>query len=99
MGNFNYIQENPLINEEKVYTLYLETLFNEIIQDLEKMDKTGRGKVSEDALLSYLQSKLPSNKQLNVPLFKQLLQNIDRNIDMNLDLNVFCKNIFKLMKK
>ncbi len=91
MGNFNFIQENPLINEEKEYNIYLETLFNEIIQDLKKIDKTGKGSVSEDTLLEYLQSRLPSYKQLNIPLFKQLLQNINRNIDKNIDLIDFCK--------
>lgn len=97
------MQESPLLNNEisgfenndeqknEFYTKELETLFNEIIQDLQKADITGTGRVSEDELLEYLQSKLPPNKQLNVPLFKQLLQNIDRNIDMNIDLNDFCK--------
>ena len=97
------MQESPLLNNEisgfennddqknEFYSKELETLFNEIIQDLQKADITGTGRVSEDELLEYLQSKLPPNKQLNVPLFKQLLQNIDRNIDMNIDLNDFCK--------
>jgi hypothetical protein len=96
------MQESPLLNNEisglendeqknEFYSKELETLFNEIIQDLQKADVTGTGRVSEDELLEYLQSKLPPNKQLNVPLFKQLLQNIDRNIDMNIDLNDFCK--------
>jgi len=98
------MQESPLLNNEisgfennddeqknEFYSKELETLFNEIILDLQNADKTGMGRVSEEELLEYLQSKLPPNKQLNVPLFKQLLQNIDRNIDMNIDLNDFCK--------
>jgi hypothetical protein len=73
------------------YSKELGVLFNEIMEDLQKADATGTGKVSEDELLEYLQSKLPPNKQLNVSLFKQLLQDIDRNIDMNIDLNDFCR--------
>ena len=73
------------------YTRELGVLFNEIMEDLQKADVTGTGKVSEDELLEYLQRKLPPHKQLNVSLFKQLLQDIDRNIDMNIDLNDFCR--------
>ena len=82
------------INDEsknEKYTKEIGVLFNEIIEDLQKADHTGMGRVTEDELLDYLQSKLPQNKQLNINLFKQLLQDIDRNIDMNIDLNDFCK--------
>ena len=97
------MQESPLlINEisglenideqnDEFYSKEIETLFSEIIQDLENLDKTGINGVSKNELLEYLQSKLPKNKRLNVPLFKQLLQNIDSNIGMNIDLNDFCK--------
>ena len=82
------------INDESKnenYTREIGVLFNEIITDLQKADISGTGRVSEEELLEYLQSKLPPNKQLNISLFKQLLQDIDRNIDMNIDLNDFCK--------
>ena len=82
------------INDEsknEKYTKEIGVLFNEIIEDLQKAGNTGMGRVTEDELLDYLQSKLPQNKQLNINLFKQLLQDIDRNIDMNIDLNDFCK--------
>ena len=82
------------INDESKnenYTREIGVLFNELIEDLQKADPTGTGRVTEDELLDFLQSKLPQNKQLNINLFKQLLQDIDRNIDMNIDLNDFCK--------
>ena len=67
------------INDESKnenYTKEIGVLFNEIFEDLQKADPTGTGRVNEDELLEYLQSKLPQNKQLNVNLFKQLLQDI-----------------------
>ena len=73
------------------YTKELSNLFNEIIDDLQKADVTGTGRVTEEELLDYLQKKLPPGRQLNIPLFKQLFQDVDRNIDMNIDLNDFCK--------
>ena len=73
------------------YTKELSNLFNEIIEDLQKADVTGTGRVSEEELLDYLQKKLPPGKQLNIQLFKQLFQDVDRNTDMNIDLNDFCK--------
>ena len=82
------------INDESKnenYSREIGVLFNEIINDLQKADITGTGRVSEEELLEYLQSKLPQNRQLNIPLFQQLLKDIDRNIDMNIDLNDFCK--------
>ena len=97
------MQGSPLLSNEisgfdandeqknEQYTKELSVLFNEIIEDLQKADISGTGRVSEEELLDYLQSKLPPNKQLNVSLFKQLFQDIDRNIDMNIDLNEFCK--------
>ena len=95
---FNPLLSNELsgldINDESKnenYTREIGVLFNELIEDLQKADPTGTGRVTEDELLDFLQSKLPQNKQLNINLFKQLLQDIDRNIDMNIDLNDFCK--------
>ena len=82
------------INDESKnenYSREIGVLFNEIINDLQKADITGTGRVSEEELLEYLQSKLPQNRQLNIPLFQQLLKDIDRNIDMNIDLNNYCK--------
>ena len=82
------------INDESKnenYSREIGVLFNEIFTDLQKADISGTGRVSDEELLEYLQSKLPPNKQLNISLFKQLLQDIDRNIDMNIDLNDFCK--------
>ena len=98
------MQINPLLSNNEIsgfdindesknekYSNEIGILFNEIIGDLQKADVTGTGRVSEEELLQYLQSKLPPNKQLNLSLFKQLLQDIDHNIDMNIDLNEFCR--------
>ena len=97
------MQVSPLLNNEisgfdvndeahnANYTKELSDLFNEIIDDLQKADVSGTGRVTEEELLDYLQKKLPPNKQLNINLFKQLLQDVDRNIEMNIDLNDFCK--------
>jgi Ca2+-binding EF-hand superfamily protein len=102
------MQINPLLSNNEIsgfdindesknekYSNEIGILFNEIIGDLQKADVTGTGKVSEEELLQYLQSKLPPNKQLNLSLFKQLLQDIDHNIDMNIDLNGFCRKFIQ----
>ena len=49
--------------------------------------------VSEEELLDFdfLQKKLRTQRQFNIPLFKRFLQNVDQNIDANIDLNEFCK--------
>ena len=78
-------------SKNEKYSKEIAILFNDIILDLQKCDKSGTGRVSEEELLDYLQSKIPPNKQLNRPLFNQLLHDIDRNIDSNIDLNDFCK--------
>jgi len=61
------MQESPLlINEisglenideqnDEFYSKEIETLFSEIIQDLENLDKTGINGVSKNELLEYLQ--------------------------------------------
>ena len=90
MGNSDFMQEYPLINDEARVN-NSEILFNKLMQDLKKIDKTGKGWVSEDKLLRYLQSRLPSNKKLNIILFKQLLENIGRDRDKYLDLKAICK--------
>ena len=94
---------NPLLSNEisvseqideahnEKYSKELKVLYDEIMEDLKKADKTGLGRVSEEELLDFLQKKLPPQRQLNIPLFKRFLQNVDQNIDSNIDLNEFCK--------
>ena len=94
---------NPLLSNEisvsdqideihnENYSKELKLLYDEIIEDLQKADTTGTGRVSEEELLDFLQKKLPPQRQLNIPLFKRFLQNVDQNIDTNIDLNEFCK--------
>ena len=78
-------------NHNEKYSKELKVLYDEIMDDLQKADPTGTGKISEDELLDFLQKKLPPQRQLNIPLFKRFLQNVDQNIDANIDLNEFCK--------
>ena len=94
---------NPLLSNEisvsdqideahnEKYSKELKVLYDEIMEDLKKADKTGLGRVSEEELLDFLQKKLPPQRQLNIPLFKRFLQNVDQNIDSNIDLNELCK--------
>ena len=94
---------NPLLSNEislsdqideahnENYSKELKVLYDEIMEDLKKADKTGTGRVLEEELLDFLQKKLPPQRQLNIPLFKRFLQNVDQNIDSNIDLNEFCK--------
>ena len=94
---------NPLLSNElsvsdqldeahnENYSKELKVLYDEIMEDLQKADTTGTGKVTEEELLDFLQKKLPPQRQLNIPLFKRFLQNVDQNIDSNIDLNEFCK--------
>jgi len=82
------------INDEaknENYTKELKVLYDEITEDLKKLDKYNTGKVSENALLNYLQSKLPPKRQLNVSLFQQLFQDLDREDDSEIDLDDFTK--------
>jgi len=94
---------NPLLSNEisvsdqldeahnENYSKELKVLYDEIMEDLQKADSTGTGKVSEEELLDFLQKKLPPQRQLNIPLFKRFLQNVDQNMEANIDLNEFCK--------
>ena len=94
---------NPLLSNEisvsdqldeghnENYSKELKVLYDEIMEDLQKADTTGTGKVSEEELLDFLQKKLPPQRQLNIPLFKRFLQNVDQNMEANIDLNEFCK--------
>ena len=82
------------INDEaknENYTKELKVLYDEIAEDLKKLDNYNTGKVSENALLNYLQSKLPPKRQLNVSLFQQLFQDLDREDDSEIDLDDFTK--------
>ena len=82
------------INDEeknKNYSNELQILYNEIREDLNKLDSYNTGKVSENGLLNYLQSKLPPKRQLNVSLFQQLFQDIEREDDSEIDLDDFTK--------
>ena len=94
---------NPLLSNEislsdqideahnENYSKELKVLYDEIMEDLKKADKTGTGRVLEEELLDFLQKKLPPQRQLNIPLFKRFLQNVDQNMESNIDLNEFCK--------
>ncbi len=82
------------INDEeknKNYSNELQVLYNEIREDLNKLDSYNTGKVSENGLLNYLQSKLPPKRKLNVSLFQQLFQDIEREDDSEIDLDDFTK--------
>ena len=62
-------EQNEEIKNE-AYSKELTLLYNEILEDLKKSDDSGTGKVTEEALLEFLQNKLPPQRQLNIPLFK-----------------------------
>ena len=82
------------INDEeknKNYSNELQALYNEIREDLNKLDSYNTGKVSENGLLNYLQSKLPPKRKLNASLFQQLFQDIEREDDSEIDLDDFTK--------
>ena len=83
-------EQNEEIKNE-AYSKELTLLYNEIFEDLKKSDDSGTGKVTEEALLEFLQNKLPPQRQLNIPLFKRFLQNVELNIDTMIDLNEFCR--------
>ena len=96
------VQQSPLLSNEisgfdideeknKNYSNELQVLYNEIRQDLNNLDSYNTGKVSENGLLNYLQSKLPPKRKLNVSLFQQLFQDIDREDDSEIDLDDFTK--------
>ena len=82
------------INDEaknENYSKELNILYNEIREDLSNIDSTGLGKVSENNLLNYLQSKIPPKRNLNVGLFQQLFQDLERDENSDIDLDEFVK--------
>ena len=82
------------INDEaknENYSKELNILYNEIREDLSNIDSTGQGKVSENNLLNYLQSKIPPKRNLNVGLFQQLFQDLERDENSDIDLDEFVK--------
>ena len=97
------VQQSPLLSNEisgfdindeeknKNYSNELQVLYNEIRQDLNNLDTYNTGKVSENGLLNYLQSKLPPKRKLNVSLFQKLFPDIEREDDSEIDLDDFTK--------
>ena len=97
------IQGSPLLNPEisgfdindeaktAHYTKEIGVLYEQIFNDLSKIDTYGTGKVSENGLLNYLQSKLPPKRQLNVSLFQQLFEDLEREEDTDINLSDFTK--------
>ena len=82
------------INDEaknENYSKELTVLYNEIREDLRKLDSLDTGKVSENRLLNFLQSKVPQNTSLNVSLFQQLFQDLERDENSDIDLEDFVK--------
>ena len=82
------------INDEaknENYTKELNILYNEIREDLSKLDSMNNGKVSENNLLNYLQSKIPQRRNLNVDLFQKLFQELERDENSDIDLDEFVK--------
>ena len=91
--NNNEVEKNDNSNEKKIknYSKELNILYNEIREDLSNIDSTGLGKVSENNLLNYLQSKIPPKRNLNVGLFQQLFQDLERDENSDIDLDEFVK--------
>ena len=82
------------INDEaknENYSKELTVLYNEIREDLRLLDSLDTGKVSENRLLNFLQSKVPPNTNLNVSLFQQLFQDLERDENSDIDLEDFVK--------
>ena len=82
------------INDEaknENYSKELTVLYNEIREDLRRLDSLDTGKVSENNLLNFLQSKVPQNLNLNVSLFQQLFQDLERDENSDIDLEDFVK--------
>ena len=77
------------------YSKELKVLYDEIREDLKKIDPYNKGKVSENNLLNYLQSKLPPKRKLNVSLFQQLFQEIEREEDALIDLDEFTREYIR----
>ena len=82
------------INDEaknENYSKELNILYNEIREDLRNLDSMNTGKVSENNLLNYLQSKIPAKRNLNVGLFQKLFQELERDENGDIDLDEFVK--------
>ena len=77
------------------YSKELKVLYDEIREDLRKIDPNNIGKVSENNLLNYLQSKIPQNRKLNVSLFQQLFQDLEREEDAEIDLDDFTREYIR----
>ena len=77
------------------YSKELKVLYDEIREDLRKIDPNKIGKVSENNLLNYLQSKIPQNRKLNVSLFQQLFQDLEREEDAEIDLDDFTREYIR----
>ena len=77
------------------YSKELKVLYDEIREDLKKIDPYNTGKVSENNLLNYLQSKIPPNRKLNISLFQQLFQDLEREDDAEIDLDDFTREYIR----
>ena len=77
------------------YSKELKVLYDEIREDLNKIDPYNTGKVSENNLLNYLQSKIPPNRKLNISLFQQLFQDLEREDDAEIDLDDFTREYIR----
>jgi hypothetical protein len=90
----NEISGFDINDEEKNenYTKELQILYEEIREDLKKIDPYNTNKASENALLNFLQSKLPPRRQLNVSLFQKLIESLDKeDDDPDIDLDNFAR--------
>ena len=100
----NEISGYDINDEEKneSYTKEVQALFQEISEDLKKLDSFNTGKVTENNLFNYLQSRLPPKRQLNVSLFQQLLQDVDREEGadgLEIDIEDFTKKYIKAQQQ
>ena len=100
----NEISGYDINDEEKneSYTKEVQVLFQEISEDLKKLDSFNTGKVTENNLFNYLQSRLPPKRQLNVSLFQQLLQDVEREEGQDgveIDIEDFTKKYIKAQQQ
>ena len=96
------MEPNPLISQEindfdyndpssnPNYKKEIEILYNEIFSSLSKSKFANENKITENDLISDLQSRVPKGKILNVTLFKQLFQDLDK-VNNIIDLSDFTK--------
>jgi hypothetical protein len=54
-------------NHNEKYSKELKVLYDEIMDDLQKADPTGTGKISEDELLDFLQKKTSTSETIKYP--------------------------------